>query len=127
MAMQASKGKGQGISPGLTALHIMAFHGQAHRKAIHVISQNNLARQAAMPRGTSGQINHIFFIFARAGQAGKPLCIDNDMAGRAGHLALARAFQREPCGLTNIEQRLAGFSQGLNVLAIGHLEADSNH
>ena len=67
----------------------------------------DLARQAAGPRRMRREIEHVLLLLARGRQAREVRGVDDHMAGRAGHLALARALQRLAIGLP---RRRAGVS-----------------
>ena len=68
-----------------------------------------------------GEVEHVLLVLAGAGQPGEPLGIDDHMAGRAGHLALAGAFERHAGGLRDVEQARArlGASTSCDALAVG--------
>src|SRR3546814_2664556 len=91
------------------------------------LGQHDLARQAAGAAGAGGEVEHILLHFARLGQAAEILLGDDDVAGRAGHLAFARPFERHQMRLRDVEQDIAGVRLGLgSVLAIGVDEGDAH-
>ena len=111
----------------LNALHVTAFARNMDRYAPHRVDQNDLAGQATCSRRRGRQIEHIFFMLACSRQFGEIIRFDDDMTGRAGHLALARPFQRLTAPLSHIKQD--GSIRRLNLLpafAIGAYEGDAN-
>ncbi len=51
-----------------------------------------------------GEVEQILLHLGGGWQLGEILCGNEDMAGRAGHLPLARPFERLAGGLADIEQ-----------------------
>src|SRR5688500_2600767 len=86
---------------------------------------------AGEPRGAGdvpGEIEQILFLLAGRRKLGEILGGDDDVAGRAGHLALARPFERLAVRLGEVEQPLAGrAAHFLDVVAVGGDEADQGH
>jgi hypothetical protein len=68
----------------------------------------DLAGQARVAGDAGGEVEHVLLFFARLRQAGEILGVDDDVAGGAGHLALARSLERLAVGLRDVEQALAG-------------------
>src|SRR5688500_11638817 len=76
----------------------------------------------------AGEIEHVLFLLAGARQLREILGGDDDVAGRAGHLALTRALERLAGILGDVEQTGAG--GGANLLrgiSVGGNEADQGH
>src|SRR5687768_2688586 len=74
------------------------------------------------------EIEQILLLLARPRKLREILGGDDDVAGRAGHLALARAFERLAVRLGEVEQALAGRPPHLlDVVAVGRDEADQGH
>jgi len=74
------------------------------------------------------KVEHVLLLLARSGKPGEIPGVDDDMAGRAGHLALARPFERLAGGLGDIEQPLAGGSLDfLHVRTVGGDEPNQGH
>ena len=86
---------------------------------------------AGEPRGAGrggGEVEHVLLRLGRRRQLREILGIDDDMAGRAGHRALAGAFERLAIGLGDVEQPLpTGASTSRDGLAVGRDEADPGH
>ena len=73
----------------------------------HRVDKNDLAGQSARARRRSGQIKHVFFMLACSRQFAEVVGFDDDMTGRARHLALARSLQRLAASLGDIKQNSA--------------------
>src|SRR5687768_14237324 len=74
------------------------------------------------------EIEQILLLLARPRQLREILGGDDDVAGRAGHLALASPFERLAVRLSEIEQPLAGrAAHFLDMVAVGGDEADQGH
>ncbi len=91
-------------------------------QSIQLGGQIDLARKAARPSGTAGEIEHVFFVAAGRGQFVEPVFANNHMTGGTGHLPFAGAFQRLPRVLRDFEQTIARF--GLHCLRGFAIRAD---
>ena len=78
-----------------------------------------------MPCSEGGQVQHVLLFLARWRQAGEILGLDNHVAGRSGHLTLARSFERLTGILRNIEQPFPGCGADfLDMISVGRDEAN---
>src|SRR5215207_5829549 len=88
----------------------------------------DLAGEARGSGDVQGEIEQILLLLARPRKPGEILGGDDDVAGRAGHLALARTLERLAVRLGEVEQSLAGPAPHLlDVFAVGRDEADQGH
>ncbi len=78
----------------LVALRVAAFARDTDHQPLECLAQHDLAREAAGAFDRGGEVEHVLLVFARGGELREPVGIDDDMAGRAGHLALAGPFER---------------------------------
>src|SRR5690606_36953486 len=78
--------------PGSTIHHVVDAAGDAQGEAVDRLAGVELARQARMARHVAGEIEHVLLLLARRRQLGEIIGGDDDVAGRAGHLALACAL-----------------------------------
>ena len=114
-------------APHLPPLHIPTLSRNAHFEAIEVIAQDNLAGQAAGARDSGGEVEHVLLVIARGFELGEPVGGNDYVAGGAGHLAFAGAFERHSGGLTKFEQPRASFGLRLHTFTPGGNEDDLDH
>jgi hypothetical protein len=100
----------------------------ADGQPVEAVVEHDLAGKAARAGHACGKIEHVFLVIAGARKPGKICRIDNDMAGRTGHLPLARSLQRLITVLRKVEQDRA---RGCLCLghpgAVGADESDADH
>src|SRR5215218_8127483 len=107
-APQARRGSyaGQAMSP---AHPVRRACGDAHAKALQVVSEDDLAGEPRRPCRMRRKVEQILFLLACRRQLLEIVPIDDHMAGRAGHHALARALQRFARRPGDIEEPLPWF------------------
>lgn len=97
-----------------------------HRQAVQRFVQHDLTRQPAGRDGTLRKVQHILLLFARGSHACEVRGIDDDMAGRTGHLPAARPLQRQVIRLRQIEQPVTRRPPRFLHLSIGAHEANDH-
>src|SRR4051812_41753684 len=109
-------------------LHVVEAGGDMDRQSLHLLGQPDLAGQARSAGDVGGEIEHVLLLLAGAGKLREILGGDDDMAGRAGHLPLARPLERLARILGDIEQPRTRRGKHLALLiAVGGDEADQGH
>ena len=79
-------------------------------------------------RRSAARSSMILLVLGCGGQGGRILRRDDDVAGRTGHLALARAFERLAGGLRDVEQAIAvRLAIDAPFLAVGADEGNRDH
>src|SRR5690606_15456199 len=110
----------------LPHLHVAALGRDAHLDPVEFFAEDDLARQPARPAGAGGEVEHILLLVDRGGEPVEPFGGQDHVAGRAGHLPFAGAFERHPGSLRNLEQGRACLGLGPDPLPVACNETDSN-
>ncbi len=114
------------LRPSSEPLRVVAFARYPHFQPVELLAQQDLARQTAGRLHIGGEVEHVLFLLAGFGQASEPFAGDDHMAGRAGHLALARPLERHTGALPHFEQAIArrGLDRALFALACNEGDLD---
>src|SRR6185369_14400247 len=73
----------------------------------------------------SGKVEQVFLLFACLRELRKVLRVDDHMARRAGHYALASALERLACGPGDVEQPLS--RRCIHFLVEGSVSLEETH
>lgn len=99
----------------------------ADAQAVEGGRQDDLAREARMARRVRSHVEQRLLVVAGRGQPREVGAIDVNMAGGAGHLSPARAFERLAVRLRDVEEPGARRGACLRDRAIRSDESDGDH
>ena len=101
--------------------------GSATTSPSRVIGDDDLAAEARGPGQPEREIEHVFLVLAHRLQLAEPGGIDDDVTGRAGHRALARALDVDAVAERDLQHGVADRRRDLVAGAVGVDEGHGGH
>src|SRR5665213_4088167 len=115
------------LAPGaaMSGIHHIAGRGrQLHRQPVELFRHHDLTAETRGPGQPEGEVEHVFLIFAGGIEPLVPFRLEDDVTGRAGERALARALDIDAVLVRDLQNREA--QRGID-LAARAIALDEDH